>query len=74
MNDDRIDCLNEVIEEGLSSVHLKEGREELRGETWANVGKSAESIVDYCIELRNSLQVEKNVTDKSLNDKRGELA
>ena len=74
LNDDRIDCLSEVIEEGLSSDWLKEGRETLRRETWANVGKAAESIVDYCIELRNSLQVEKNVTDKSLNDKRGELA
>ncbi|MBO4696946.1 MAG: CDP-glycerol glycerophosphotransferase family protein [Lachnospiraceae bacterium] len=74
LNDDRINNLCEVVEEGLSSTRLKKGRAEIRKETWTNIGKAAESTVDYCIELRNSLQAEKETPEKSKNDKRGELA
>ena len=74
LNDDRIDCLSEVVEEGLSSTRLMEGRAEIRKETWANIGRAAELTVDYCIELSNSLQARGGNFEKSKNEKRGEMA
>lgn len=74
LNDDRIDRLGEVVEESLSSTRLKEEQAQIRKETWANIGKAAELTVDYCIELRNSLQAEKETSGKGKNNKRGELA
>ncbi len=74
LNDNQIDRLSEVIEEGLSSTKLREGRATIRKETWANIGGAAEATADYCIKLRNSLSVEKELSQNSKNDKRGELA
>lgn len=52
-----LEQLKAKIEEGLSSERLAEGRRNARLETWGNIGKAAEETVDYCIELRNKLEM-----------------
>lgn len=66
--------LEEIIHEVLSSDELKEERKAIRQKNWVNIGKAAESIVDYCIKLHSSLQPEKGLSKRRKNNKRGELA
>ena len=47
--------IGEMIETCLHSSELKEGREQARQETWANIGHSAEVIADYLIRKKEEL-------------------
>ena len=44
-----------MIETCLNSSELKEGREQARQETWANIGHSVEVIADYLIRKKEEL-------------------
>ena len=52
---DNMDNIKEIVEKALTDTKLKEGRDKARAESWANMGKSVESIVDYMIEKRKEL-------------------
>jgi len=52
---DNMDNIKELVEKALTDTKLKEGRDKARAESWANMGKSVDSIVDYMIEKRKEL-------------------
>ncbi|WP_026655856.1 CDP-glycerol glycerophosphotransferase family protein [Butyrivibrio sp. AE3003] len=52
---DNMDNIKELVEKALTDTKLKEGRDKARAESWANMGKSVGSIVDYMIEKRKEL-------------------
>ena len=52
---DNMDNIKEIVEKALTDTKLKEGRDKARAESWENMGKSVESIVDYMIEKRKEL-------------------
>jgi hypothetical protein len=52
---DNMDNIKELVENALTDTKLKEGRDKARAESWANMGKSVGSIVDYMIEKRKEL-------------------
>lgn len=52
---DNMDNIKELVEKALIDTKLKEGRDKARAESWANMGKSVGSIVDYMIEKRKEL-------------------
>ncbi len=52
---DNMDDIKELVEKALTDTKLKEGRDKARAESWANMGKSVGSIVDYMIEKRKEL-------------------
>lgn len=52
---DNMDNIKELVERALTDTKLKEGRDKARAESWANMGKSVGSIVDYMIEKRKEL-------------------
>ncbi len=47
--------IGEMIETCLNSAELKEGREQARRETWANIGHSVKAVADYLIEKKERL-------------------
>ena len=55
LTEDNFDRIGEMIESCLNSAELKEGREQARRETWANIGHSAEIIADYLIRKKEQL-------------------
>lgn len=60
------DSIGEIIDYCLHSEECREGREQARRETWANIGHSVERIVDYLIDKNNDIQ-----QAKAQNDERG---
>ena len=52
---DNMDNIKELVEKAFTDTKLKEGRDKARAESWANMGKSVGSIVDYMIEKRKEL-------------------
>ena len=55
LSEENIDRIGEVIEECLRDPEFKAGRDQARAETWANEGRSVESIADYLIRTRERL-------------------
>ena len=55
LTEDNFDRIGEMIEACLNSSELKEGREQARQETWANIGHSVEIIADYLIRKKEQL-------------------
>lgn len=55
LTEDNFDHIKEMIESCLNSAALKEGREQARQETWANIGHSAEVIAEYLIQKKEQL-------------------
>jgi len=55
LTSDNMDNIKELVEKALTDTKLKEGRDKARAESWANMGKSVGSIVDYMIEKRKEL-------------------
>ena len=55
LTEDLLDKLKELIDYCLNAEEIKEGREQARKETWANIGHSVEITVDYLIRKKNQL-------------------
>ena len=47
--------LPSIIEDCLNNPEYSENRKALRDETWANIGHSTESTVDYLVDKYNEL-------------------
>lgn len=50
--------IKELVEQSLTDNRLKAERDKARAESWANMGKSVESIADYLVEKRKELNLE----------------
>ena len=50
LTEDNAENIGELIRECLDSPELKAGIRKVREESWANIGHSAEKIVDYLAE------------------------
>lgn len=55
LNAEDLSDLGAVIERCLNAPSFREGREQARRETWANIGHSAEATVDFMINTRERL-------------------
>jgi len=61
ITDENIDHMDELINEVLTSAVYKEGREEVRNETWRHITEGATRVADYLINKYEELQNVKGV-------------
>ena len=53
---DNLEGIKDLIDSCTDSSQMKKAREKARKETWANIGKSSESIVEYLVSKREELK------------------
>ncbi len=51
-----LEDIGALVERCLNQPRFREGRDQARRETWANIGHSAEATVDFMLETRRKLQ------------------
>ncbi len=55
LTEDNLKSIGALVDRCLDAPQFRQGREQARRETWANIGHSAEATVDYLIEARQRL-------------------
>lgn len=58
LTSENLDSIKELIDNCLNDPKYQEGREIARQETWANIGTSAERIVDYLVDTQDKIRQE----------------